>query len=350
MKTVIGMDLGDQRNVVAVFDPDGKEVLNRSIGNTSQQVQKFFAKYPDSVVVMEAGVHSAWISRLLNNNGHEVLVGNPRKLKVIWTNNQKSDINDARILGLMYRLEPRLLHPIHHRNEDAQIALGVIKARAQLIGCRTKLITHVRSSVKGSGLRLPSCSAESFSNRAKENLPDKLKPVLVPVLDVIENLNKDIRKHEHRIDEIAAKDYPEVKWLRQVPGVGPITALAFVLTLEDPMRFEKSRQVGAFLGLTPRRDQSGDTDKQLPISKAGNTYLRQLLVGCAHYILGPFGPDSDLRRAGLRIANRGGKNAKKRAVVAVARKLAVLLHRLWADKAHYEPLKSDTQQHPKPLL
>ncbi len=117
-----------------------------------------------------------------------------------------------------------------------------------------------------------------------------------------------------------------------------MTALSFVLVLEDSGRIENSRSVGPFLGLTPKRDQSGQTDKQLRITKAGNAYLRRLLVQCAQYILGEFGPDCDLRRFGLKLAERGGKNAKRRAVVAVARKLAVVMHHLWKVGGDYDPL------------
>ena len=134
--------------------------------------------------------------------------------------------------------------------------------------------------------------------------------------------------------------YPETDLLRQVEGVGALTALAFVLTLENPERFAKSRSVGAYLGLEPAQDQSGDRDPQRHISKEGDEMLRKLLVGSAHYILGPFGSDSDLRRHGEKIASRGGKNAKKRAAVAVARKLSVLLQRLWVTGEVYEPLRN----------
>ena len=137
---------------------------------------------------------------------------------------------------------------------------------------------------------------------------------------------------------ISKESYPETELLRQVEGIGPLTALTFVLTLEDPYRFEKSRSVGAYLGLVPASDQSGERDPQRRISKEGDEMLRRLLVGSAHYILGPFGSDSDLRRHGEKIASRGGKNAKKRAVVAVARKLSVLLHRLWVNAEVYDPL------------
>jgi transposase len=333
------MDLGDKKHVTVVLDDTGEEVESRSIGNTSRQVQRYFQRHKGAVVVMEAGTHSAWIARLLRSMGHEVHVGNPRKLRAIWDADDKSDERDARILALMYRLEPRLLHPVFHRSEQAQMDLELIKARNQLVQCRSKLINHVRGVVKGVGERIPSCSSDCFARRARENMPEALKESLASVVEIIEQLTEQIREQDRLIETACTTRYRETHWLRQVPGVGPITALAFVLTLEESSRFEKSRTVGAFLGLTPRRDQSGDTDKQLPITKAGNTYLRQLLISCAHYIMGPFGQDSDLRRHGERIAARGGKNARKRAVVAVARKLAVLLHRLWADQTEYEPLR-----------
>ena len=335
MKKIIGMDLGDKQNVMVVLDEAGKEVEVSSCVNTAKNIQKYFSRYKGCVVVMEAGTHSAWIGRLLTKMGHEVHVGNPRKLRAIWDTPDKSDERDARVLALMYRLEPRLLHEVFHRSEEAQMDLELIKARNQLVESRSKLINHVRGAVKSVGERLHKCSAECFARRARESLPGNLKASLFSVLDVIEYMTEQIRLQDRQIAEICDKKYPETKCLRQVPGVGPITALAFVLTLEYPERFKKSRTAGAFLGLTPRRDQSGDTDKQLRITKAGNTYMRQLLITCTHYILGAFGPDSDLRFYGQRIAARGGKNAKKRAVVAVARKLSVLLHRLWVSEAEY---------------
>lgn len=344
MKKVIGMDLGDKKHVVVVLDETGEEVEVRGITNTARQVQKYFEGHNGAVVVMEAGTHSAWIARLLRGMGHEVHVGNPRKLRAIWDADDKSDERDARILALMYRLEPRLLHPVFHRSEQAQMDLEMIKARNQLVDCRSKLINHVRGVVKGVGARLPSCSSDCFGRRARNHMPENLLGVLGSVLEMIDQLTEQIGQQDRLIESICTEKYPETRWLRQVPGVGPITALAYVLTLEESSRFEKSRSAGAFLGLTPRRDQSGDTDKQLKITKAGNTYLRQLLVSCAHYILGPFGPESDLRRYGERIAARGGKNAKKRAVVAVARKLAVLLHRLWADQCEYVAVRQPKRE------
>jgi transposase len=333
----IGMDLGDRHHIIVVFDNQGNEIATKRIANTKLALRKYFQRYATATVAIEAGTHSPWISRELQQLGLVVYVGNPRKLRLIWDSHDKSDERDARILAMVCRVEPRLLWPVKHRNVQAYNDLEVIKARDMLVQTRTKLINHVRCVVKSHGERLPGCSAQSFAKRVAELLPAPLSDALSYLVETIADMTQRICDLEHKIEQLSTQRYPETQRLRQVAGVGPTTALTYVLTIEDPSRFRKSRMVGAYLGLTPRRDQSGASDKQLRISKAGNGYLRRLLVNCAHYILGRFGPDCDLRRFALAIAARGGKNAKKRAAVAVARKLAVLLHRLWASQQSYEP-------------
>jgi transposase len=196
----------------------------------------------------------------------------------------------------------------------------------------------VRFAVKPFGHRLPKCSAQGFHKKTSGKIPEALKPALEPILQTIEELSARIREYDRKLAALAEGFYPETKLLEQVQGVGPLSALAFVLIVEDPARFANGRAVGAYAGLVPGKDQSGDSDPQRRISRHGNELLRRLLVGCAHYVLGPFGQDSDLRRHGEKIAQRGGKNARKRAIVAVARKLAVLLHRLWTSGEAYDPL------------
>jgi len=330
----IGMDLGDQSHFVVVMDEKGNEIEMKSIRNTENSLRKFFTPYNEATVAIEAGTHSPWISRLLKEIGCTVYVGNPRKLRIIWDSNDKSDQRDARVLAMVCRVEPKLLWPIKHKNRQAQIDLGIIKARDALVRNRNRLISHIRSVTKTHGFRIPKCTTCCFHKRAPEHIPTDLIESFQPLISTIEDLTKRIKDLNRQINKLCKK-YPETDKLLQVSGVGPVTAIAFILTLEDPHRFTKSRQVGAFLGLTPKRDQSGKSDKQLKISKAGNTYLRCLLVNCGHYILGPFGPESNLRKYGLAIAARGGKNAKKRAAVAVARKLSVLLHRLWLSDKPY---------------
>jgi transposase len=299
--------------------------------------QRFASEQPLRIAI-EAGTHSPWASRVLDECGHEVLVANARKLRLIYANKRKTDEIDAENLARLARLDPKLLYPLKHRGEECQAHMALIRSRQALIGCRTQLVNHVRGAVKSFGARLPKCPASSFHNKAPGYIPEALWPALGPILETIGSLTGRIRDYDRKLETISKEHYPETDLLRQVEGIGALRALTFVLTLEDPYRFEKSRSVGAYLGLVPAQDRSGDRDPQKRISKEGDEMLRRLLVGSAHYILGPFGQDSDLRRHGEKIASRGAKNSKKRAVVAVARKLSVLLHRLWVSGEVYAPL------------
>ena len=343
----VGMDMGDKNHTVCVLDAQG-EVLSRArVANTSLAIRNCFGELGPCRVALEAGTHSGWVSRILEELGNEVLVGNPRKLRVIWDSDKKNDDRDAEMLARIARFDPHLLCPIHHRGRKAQDDLAVIKARDMLVKVRSTLIAHARGVVKSTGERISSSSAEAFHGRLMEELPVALRPALEPVMKSIEELTGRIRHYDKLLGKLCSEQYPETAGVRAISGVGPVTALAFVLTIEESSRFDKSRTVGPFLGLTPKRDQSGQTDKQLHITKAGDGYLRRLLVGCAQYVLGPFGPDCDLRRFGLKLAARGGKNAKRRAVVAVARKLAVLMHQLWKSGATYDPFYQQSRKQKK---
>ena len=334
----IGMDLGDKNHEVCVLDQKGHLMDRFVVGNTRKQLKKVFQTYAGALVAMENGTHSPWISRELEALGCKVLVGNARKLRMIWARSQKTDVKDAEMLARIARFDQQLLYPIRHRSQQAQIDLAQIKARDLLVRLRTDLINHVRSTVKAIGERLPACSADCFGKRAQTSMPDSMRTALMPLVEQIASLTQQIRGYDCKIEQLALTVYPETACLRQIQGVGLITSLAFILTLESPDRFDKSRAVGPHLGLTPRQDQSGSCNKQLRISKEGDVYLRRLLVSCAQYILGRYGQDSDLRRYGERLIARGGRGAKRKAVVAVARKLAVLLHRLWSTGEVYQPL------------
>ena len=337
-RNTIGMDMGDNNHRVLMLDAEGKPIGGFStVPNTPEGLLAFFTPLESSLIALEAGTHSGWVSRLLESLGHEVLIGNPRKLRVIWDSDIKHDDRDAEMLARIARFDPELLHPIHHRSEDTQADLAVIKARATLVATRSKLISFVRGVIKSMGHRISSCSTNCFHLRLQEEMPENLDPALEPIMKSIEDITIRIHHYDKTIEKMGAENYPETKVLREISGVGPVTALTYLLTIEDCELFKKSRDVGPYLGLTPKRDQSGDTDKQLGITKAGDVYLRSLLVGSAQYILGHYGPDCELRRFGLRLAERGGKNAKKRAVVAVARKLAVLMHQLWKSGEPYDP-------------
>lgn len=340
-KLTIGLDLGDKHSHVCVLNGEGEILEESRVLMTAEALRLRFRSMAPARVAMEVGTHSAWVSRLIQEEGHEVLVANARKLRLIYENDGKNDRVDALYLARLARVDPSLLSPIEHRSRQTQEDLEVLRARDALVQARTKLINHVRGAVKAMGGRIPKISGPAFGRKAEDSIPEGLKPALEPVLEAIRKLTEQIRVGDTRAEAVAKERYPQTAALQQVDGVGPVTSLAFVLTLADPTRFMKSRQVGAYLGLRPRQAQSGNSDPELKITKAGDGFLRRLLVGSAQYILGPFGPDTDLRRWGLKLAG-GGKTSKKRAVVAVARKLSVLLHRLWVTNQPYEPIRKVT--------
>lgn len=340
----IGLDLGDRSSCYCVLDEAGQVILERCLPTTSKAMEQAFGRMTPSRIALETGTHSPWVSRLLTRLGHEVIVAHARNVRLIGESRRKDDRIDARTLARLARIDPQLLSPVQHRSAKAQIHLTVIRARAGLVSARTALVNAARGLVKSYGERLRKCGTQQVSRETASGLSAELRDALEPLLCEVESLNERIEEYDRRIAQMAKKDYPQVALLQQVKGVGELIALAYVLTIEDPHRFRKSRDVGCFLGLRPGRRNSGQSEPQMHISKEGDRYLRTLLVQGAHYILGPFGQDSDLRRWGLKLAERGGKNAKKRAVVAVARKLAILLHRLWVGGEVYEPLRNSQKK------
>ena len=336
----IGIDLSDRTGRYCAVDDKGLRIEEGSVALRSADLQKWASGIARTVIAIEAGTHSPWISRLLTASGHEVIVANPVKVALITRNVKKTDEVDAELLARLARFDRNLLFPIQHRGEQAQIDLQLIRTRHVMVQMRSKMIAHVRGSVKSFGGRLSKCSTEAFVNTTREQIPSALREALEPMLNQIDQLTRAIAKYDRQVETLVETRYPEVKRVAQIRGVGALTGLAYVLVLEDAARFGRSRSVGAFVGLTSKKDQSGDEDPQRGITKAGDRLLRVLLIQSAHYILGPHGEDCDLRQHGRRIAARGGARAKRRAAVAVARKLSVLMHRLWVSGETYEPLRN----------
>lgn len=335
----IGMDLGDKTSRCCALGANGEVVWERSIPTTKKGMAERFGVMGCCRVALEVGTHSPWVSRLLAGLGHEVIVANARQVKLIGQSTRKDDKLDAQTLARLARIDPELLRPVRHRSEQAQLHRMQIQVRAGLVEARTGLVNQARGLAKSAGERLAKCDADSLTVKSLESLPAELQQVLKPLLKQVEALTEEIRASDERIEQIARTEYPETALLRQVGGVGILIALTFVLTVEDAARFRKSRDVGCYVGLRPQRRDSGQSRPQLGISKEGDRYLRKLLVQGAHCIVSRRGPDTDLQRWGRKLAARGGKNAKKRAIVAVARKLAILLHRLWVTGEVYEPLR-----------
>lgn len=339
----IGIDIGDKYSYLHVLEADGMVSEQTRIATTPKAVTSYFSRAPMSRVALEVGTHSRWVDEIISGFGHEVLIANPRKLRAIYESDDKSDQTDCRILAEIAQVKPDLLRPIKHRGEEAQAALALVRVRDCVVSARTKLINMVRGTVKPTGERLPKCSADSFDEHVEE-LPEERREVLEPMMGLIARMTDIIHDYDRQIAAVAKEQFPETQLMQQIAGVGPVTSLTFAAAIEDPNRFPKSRKVGSYVGLRPRKDESGEIDKQLRITKSGDELLRRLLVCSSHYILGPFGPDTDLRRWGMDLAARGGKNAMKRACVGVARKLAVLLLTLWKTGADYEPLRQANLQ------
>lgn len=339
-KVTIGIDLGDKTSRVCVLDQAGTVVQEDSVGTTKKAMTQRFAQQKRCRVALEVGTHSPWVSRLLHSLGHEVIVANARQVKLITESSRKNDRLDAQTLARLARVDPQLLRPIRHRSAEAQQHLMTIRVRAALVEGRTALVNAVRGFCKTVGERLGSCDPDQVRVERLQSLPAKLQETLRPLVEQVQSMTEQIHELDQKIEQIARSEYPETELLQPIYGVGTLIALTFVLTVEDKQRFAKSRDVGCYVGLRPKQSSSGESEPQLGITKEGDVYLRKMLVQGAHRILAPRSPDTDLKRWGMKLCARGGKNAKKRAVVAVARKLAIVLHRLWVTGEAYEPLRN----------
>jgi transposase len=334
----IGLDVGDRSSFYSVLNGEGEVILGAKVATRPEALKETFGRMPRSRIALETGTHSPWISRLLSELGHEAIVAHARDVRLIGESRRKDDKIDAQTLARLARIDPQLLSPVQHRSAAAQADLSVIRARYALVRARTALICAARGLTKSFGERIRGRNPKAFRAEMGETLSPQLRLALTPLLNALETMTERIREYDDQIERLGAEKYPEIALLKQVKGVGTLIALTYILTLEDPRRFRKSRDAACYVGLQPGRRNSGQSEPQLHITREGDAYLRMVLVQGAQHILGPFGEDSDLRRWGLKLAERGGKNGKKRAIVAVARKLAVLLHHLWISCEAYEPL------------
>jgi transposase len=343
--SAIGLDLADVWSDWVGLDESGTVVRRDRVKTTESELRRVFGAIEPTTIALEVGTHSAWISRVLSSLGHTVVVANARQVALIHRNKRKNNRIDAEFMARLVRVDKELLFPIRHRDEHAQADLAVLRSRDVTVRSRTKLINHVRGVCKTFGVKLPRCSAEAFVVRCSALVPAASHDALNDILALIAEMTTKIKSYDSTIAAMI-KRYPAAQLVGKISGVGPLTSLAYVLTIEDPHRIVRSRSAGAYLGLVPGSDDSGEKHQQRRITKEGDQFCRRLLVSAAQYILGPFGAkvDSDLRRHGEAIASRGGKNAKKRAVIAVARKLAVVMHHLWLHNEEYVPLFNTAQK------
>jgi transposase len=283
-------------------------------------------------VVMEAGGSSQWVSRLIEGCGHEVVVCAPRRVRLIAESTLKSDEIDAEVLARLGRIDHGFLGRVTHRSEEAQQQRANLTVRSALVGSRARWINTVRGILRGFGYRVPGGRSKSFHDRcAKVALPEELRAAIQPLLSQLEMVSEEIERLEEELETIAAK-LPIVQHLREIHGVGLLTALYFVLSVDDPERFRRSRDVAAFFGLRPCLRGSGDVKYYGKITKEGDPEMRRLLVQAAHAMMNTRKP-CRLQQWAFEVERRRGKG---KALTALARKIAVLMHRLWITGEAFE--------------
>lgn len=337
-KFYVGLDVSKKSIEIYILPGNGQDGKSCRINNEPEQIEQFcrnFKEPKNVLMAMESGTDSPWMSELLVDLGFQVVVGNAKKLSLIWRNSDKSDRNDAELLARQARNDLKLFAPIQHQSSKLRAALVMIKMRECAVACRTKMINTVRGTLRSFGADTSDVTVDNFTAKIGRHIPKNLHSAMKEIVNEIRLLQLSIKDYDKKIARLC-REYPDTRKVDQISGVGNQTALAFVLILGSTERFFSGGGVGKYFGLTPKRDQSGDVDKQLHITKEGNKLMRKLLVQAAQYVMG-LGPECDLRRFGERIASRGGKIAKRKAVVAVARKIAKLMFRLWKYDEVYDP-------------
>lgn len=335
----VGLDVHQQMTEICGLDDAGEVRVRARVKTRAPTLRRWFAHRAPLAICLEAGGSSPWVARLLQDLGHDVVVCHPRQIQLIAQSRKKTDRRDAELLARLLRADRALLHPVTVRSAVTQQGRAALAMRHTLVGARTRCMQSVRGVLRGFGFRVPRSTWGQLVERVQAlELPDGLPPLLAPLLTTITELTAQIAQLEQELAKIA-RTHPVVPQLRAIPGIGPLSALAFVLAVEDPYRFRKSRDVASFLGLCPSIRASGETAHRGRITKEGDRLVRFLLGQAAHACVRSTRP-SALRDWGLAVRARRGV---PKGATALARKLAVVMHRLWVTGAAYEPYPHPAQ-------
>lgn len=323
--TTIGMDLGNKVHKIIGLNEHGKEVLRCEVENTKAAVEAFFKEHADATIAMETGTCCRWVSKLARLHCHDAIVGNARKLRAIWQSKQKNDWNDAHMIAALARASRELFHPVMLRDDEHHDLYQLIQLRDISVRQRTQTINAIRGMCKAAGDFVRKCDAQGLF-RHLEYIPETQAWKFRPLIERLGAIAENIQQYDWLIQDYADAHFKtQVALLRTIPGVGLITSCMFVALIQDPKNFGNPRDAGCYFGLTAGQDQSGDKDAPMHVTKAGNTQMRKLLVTAANYILRDSSPDSAIKRYGQRICARGGKIARRKAKIAIARKLSVVM-------------------------
>jgi len=337
MECFAGLDVSLRSCALCVVDGKGKVLLERDLPCEVGDIAACLAGFPHPVarVGFEAGTMSQHLFHGLTGEGFDVVCMEARQVNAaLSAMRNKTDRNDAR--GIAQVLRTGWFSPVHMKSREAHGQRALLSARKALLNKMIDLANEVRGLLKVFGLRLPkSVKHGSFDGivRPMIEADDVLAHALVPLLDARLGLYQHFLELDRRVKRAASRDEVCMRMMT-VPGVGPIAALTFKAAVDDPARFKRSRTVAAHFGLTPRRYQSGEHDNPGHISRAGDRDVRATLYAAANALLMRTMAGSQIKSWGMRLMRTKGR---RRAVVAVARKLAVLLHRMWADGTEFRP-------------
>lgn len=334
---VVGVDVSEKHLNLCEIDGDDA-VCESRMANSSKKLLEHFQGKAKRRIIIEVGAHTRWIAELLEQLGHQVLIVDPRRTKLISGSLYKDDRIDAMTLAMLGRDAPALLKTVPLRRLESQMVLTLVRARASAVKGRTRIVNTVRGVLKPYGYTIPKDSrGATFTAYIRETLDQALLRIVEPLLVLIETFNAQIKRYDDDVALVLPRLAPDTVHLTQINGVGALTVLYFVALIGDPHRFASNRDIGPYLGLCRKRQDSGDYKSELGITKAGDSLMRALLANCASYLLGPFGQDSDIRRWGLKKVGGGSRAEKKKAKIAVARKLAVVMLTLWKTGRPYTP-------------
>src|SRR5499426_3737362 len=333
----IGIDVHKRESQIYIL-AEGGEVVEQRIRTEPERFAAVLATRTRARIVIEASTDSEWVARCLEALVHEVIVADPNFAPMYATRSRKvkTDRRDARALAKACLLGA--YRPAHRLSDPQRHVRGRLGVRDALVQTRTRYISVIRALLRQQGYRVPSGSAEGFIQRVRTlSLPGRLLSLIAPLLAVMRHLNRQLAFSDATIEHLAVQD-PRVPRLRSVPSIGSVTAAAFVAAIDDAQRFPHAHQLEAYLGLVPRESSSGDTQRRGPITKAGPSRVRWLLIQAAHSILRRRPPEAEaLYTWALRIAARRGKHV---AVVALARRLAGILYALLRDDSVYRPRRA----------
>mgnify|MGYP001815055186 FL=1 len=335
MEQYVGLDVSLQQTAVCVVDQTGKIIREVVIPSDPEAIAAFIKSNAKNVVRigLESGPTSTWLWTELDRLGLPVICIDARHAKAaLKMQINKSDRNDA--AGIARIMQTGWYREVRAKALDSHAIKALLVGRALLVKIKRDLENQIRGLLKNLGLVIGRAKMNTFASRAKELIKDKpaLVAVVEPLLKAREVIEQQVADLDRKVMRLARSE-PQVRRFMTAPGIGPITALCYLATIDDPVRFNKSRNVGAYVGLTTRRYASGEIDWTGRISKCGDKLLRSYLFEAANVLLTRVAKWSTLKAWGMRIAKRSGI---RKAKVAVARKLAVILHRMWIDGTEFQ--------------